>query len=806
MVQRKKEAPSLFIQKKKPPVKPPQIANRYLSEWPAPIALDADKIAKMDADLEKRGLNTLKGPKKAVPEKPSQLPMAQANAQKPVICNQKVQQPSTGVQTERYAAIEVKNQKVVVVAEMMDDTPMSNTVEGIVETSVAKQLNKSPVTITETAQTPAVPEKDVAPKTTVDKAQKPIVHKTQDNTPTVSVQEVQTPVVEQMQDVTPTITVKEPQKPETVKSGIRRGFTSLLRARKSATIQMRRAISAMNFPEAPATATKSVEAAEQPKASQPTIAINLVPIAATPRTPPQASIPLPPSPVVTVKKTPPPVAVRVVSPNTAAPQIRPGTPIAVPRPFITAAPKTPPQVAIPLPPSPIDGAPQTPLAASIALTRSQTITTPKTPPEAAIPLPLSPIEAGAKTPPEALIPLPLSPIGYIPSTPPEAAIPLPASPVTEWRDTPPQASTPWPAPPVAAIPATPLQPAMAFPFTPETTTNATAPRAAFRYLTAPLAPAPELTRHVGSTLPPTPDTATSKIPQPHAPTTKILIQTPEPLPLYLPTPESQVPVAAPLAAAFYQQTPESPTPWIPPQRASNWAQTPETPSLAPQDVAEPMELYLNPNTGMRKTSTPIIYPQVAFTLSQTPENPIPEPCDGGDPMDLSSSIYEMSPGHSIHETPEMMDFVMSCIPKTSEPLAPWEIYFNKILANTITAFPANCRFEHPGANRQNSNPFSALTGGGNNNRGAFGRPAGPDAPPFTLNKDTIYKDLTEERPSWILSAYGAGRDAPEQLWGGYPIEQSFEEARLHFLMGQIAGNPQGAVSSSIGLGSHRTKN
>lgn len=115
------------------------------------------------------------------------------------------------------------------------------------------------------------------------------------------------------------------------------------------------------------------------------------------------------------------------------------------------------------------------------------------------------------------------------------------------------------------------------------------------------------------------------------------------------------------------------------------------------------------------------------------------------------------------------------------------------MANLISAFSANCRFEHPGANRQNSNPFSALSGGNTNNRGPFSK-QGSEGYPFNLNKDTIFKDLTEERPSWVLSAYGPGRDAPEQLWGGYPIEQSFEEARLFFMLGQMSGNPQQAVS------------
>lgn len=46
--------------------------------------------------------------------------------------------------------------------------------------------------------------------------------------------------------------------------------------------------------------------------------------------------------------------------------------------------------------------------------------------------------------------------------------------------------------------------------------------------------------------------------------------------------------------------------------------------------------------------------------------------------------------------------------------------------------------------------------------------------------------MSKERPQWILSAYGPGRDAPIQLFGGYPREQSFEELRTrHYeLVGQ----------------------
>lgn len=66
--------------------------------------------------------------------------------------------------------------------------------------------------------------------------------------------------------------------------------------------------------------------------------------------------------------------------------------------------------------------------------------------------------------------------------------------------------------------------------------------------------------------------------------------------------------------------------------------------------------------------------------------------------------------------------------------------------------------------------------------------------PYHLTKDAIQRDLAEERPQWILSAYGPGRDAPEQLFGGYPREQSPEEIRLHYLQGLMTGNPQGAIN------------
>ncbi|KAL2150444.1 hypothetical protein VTH82DRAFT_7007 [Thermothelomyces myriococcoides] len=103
-----------------------------------------------------------------------------------------------------------------------------------------------------------------------------------------------------------------------------------------------------------------------------------------------------------------------------------------------------------------------------------------------------------------------------------------------------------------------------------------------------------------------------------------------------------------------------------------------------------------------------------------------------------------------------------------------------------------CRNEHPPkGGQENYNRFGALSGQGN--RGMGGR--APDTPAYPgLTAEAIERDLRSELPQWILSCYGPGRDAPEQLWGGYPREQSFEEIRLHFMLGAMAGNPQGALN------------
>ncbi|KAK3997813.1 nucleoporin AMO1 [Cladorrhinum sp. PSN332] len=109
-------------------------------------------------------------------------------------------------------------------------------------------------------------------------------------------------------------------------------------------------------------------------------------------------------------------------------------------------------------------------------------------------------------------------------------------------------------------------------------------------------------------------------------------------------------------------------------------------------------------------------------------------------------------------------------------------------------FGASCRNEHPGAGNQAQgafgNRFSALNSGGQSSQSRA-----PDAAPYAgLTEDIIQRDLTSELPTWILSCYGPGRDAPEQLFGGSPREQSFEEMRLHYMMGEMNGNPQAALN------------
>lgn len=64
---------------------------------------------------------------------------------------------------------------------------------------------------------------------------------------------------------------------------------------------------------------------------------------------------------------------------------------------------------------------------------------------------------------------------------------------------------------------------------------------------------------------------------------------------------------------------------------------------------------------------------------------------------------------------------------------------------------------------------------------------------YNISVNIIEQDLTNEKPQWILSAYGPGRDAPEQLFGGIPREQSFEEVRFHYVVANQLGKGEESV-------------
>ncbi|KAI4205271.1 MAG: hypothetical protein LQ350_000593 [Teloschistes chrysophthalmus] len=69
----------------------------------------------------------------------------------------------------------------------------------------------------------------------------------------------------------------------------------------------------------------------------------------------------------------------------------------------------------------------------------------------------------------------------------------------------------------------------------------------------------------------------------------------------------------------------------------------------------------------------------------------------------------------------------------------------------------------------------------------------------------VSNDLTADRPLYILSAYGPGKDAPEQLFGGQPREQSFEELRFRHYELAAAGNEAQAIQEAQLLYSNAEK-
>ncbi|KAJ4384724.1 hypothetical protein N0V86_000326 [Didymella sp. IMI 355093] len=120
-------------------------------------------------------------------------------------------------------------------------------------------------------------------------------------------------------------------------------------------------------------------------------------------------------------------------------------------------------------------------------------------------------------------------------------------------------------------------------------------------------------------------------------------------------------------------------------------------------------------------------------------------------------------------------------------------------------FGDNCKFEHPGSqrdgNRGGGGGFSARSNNNNNRFGAFGsdsyRPNQNSGGAFGANRDSkslpyhldiadIKADLSGQRPIYPLSCYGPGRDAPRQLIEG-PVEISPEELRVRYYAARAAG-------------------
>ncbi|KAJ9655635.1 hypothetical protein H2198_005533 [Neophaeococcomyces mojaviensis] len=99
----------------------------------------------------------------------------------------------------------------------------------------------------------------------------------------------------------------------------------------------------------------------------------------------------------------------------------------------------------------------------------------------------------------------------------------------------------------------------------------------------------------------------------------------------------------------------------------------------------------------------------------------------------------------------------------------------------------NCKYEHRYENDTSNN-----NNNNNNNRqgyssgGVFGNPSKPEK--WNLNMDDIKNDLTNTKPSWILSAYGPGKETPATLFA--ENEFSPEELRCRFYQQRETGPVQ----------------
>ncbi|KAK2845271.1 hypothetical protein FQN49_005886 [Arthroderma sp. PD_2] len=120
-------------------------------------------------------------------------------------------------------------------------------------------------------------------------------------------------------------------------------------------------------------------------------------------------------------------------------------------------------------------------------------------------------------------------------------------------------------------------------------------------------------------------------------------------------------------------------------------------------------------------------------------------------------------------------------------------------------FGDRCRDEHPKSQGQfgftSGNRFGVLQSGGSKQGGGFGGDKQDPRDKYSLNAADIKNDLTDGqgRPQWIFSAYGPGKNAPIQLFGGPEREQSFEEMRALHYAAVAEGKPQEAIQNANNL-------
>ncbi|KAL2045721.1 hypothetical protein N7G274_002152 [Stereocaulon virgatum] len=117
-------------------------------------------------------------------------------------------------------------------------------------------------------------------------------------------------------------------------------------------------------------------------------------------------------------------------------------------------------------------------------------------------------------------------------------------------------------------------------------------------------------------------------------------------------------------------------------------------------------------------------------------------------------------------------------------------------------FGDHCKNEHPGKiTAAIRNPFAPLQSGSTNHASSSSirNSSTSRDTQYNLEKNSIINDLSKERPQWILSSYGPGKQAPLQLFGGHPREQSFEELRARHYELAAQGNEQQAIQEAEAL-------